>query len=126
VTKLSIDQERMDSAIRREIGHVEVVGYVNRHTGDIALIAKRAEDFEAWGKGLGLEMAAERAAVENRPSDLLEIPKFFWSRPWHEDWCNWRRGGCTCGAYKDWVDDEEEQREEYIAEFVREHGIEAE
>jgi hypothetical protein len=49
--------------------------FFNRLTGEIAFVFQRAEDAESYGVP-PLENAARRAAVESRPSDWVEVPKY--------------------------------------------------
>src|SRR5262245_13644632 len=52
----------------------EIVGYLNRHTGEIVCFC---EDAEKWaGTECAVDLVFDRARIDASPRDWLEIPKF--------------------------------------------------
>jgi hypothetical protein len=50
--------------------------FLNRRTGAIVFLAENAKEAEEAYDVPATEFAGRRAAVENRPSDWVEIPKY--------------------------------------------------
>jgi hypothetical protein len=133
---LRFDSDRMYCAVSDRsfaAGGPKETAYLNRHTGEIVFLTATADEAEAWGGVPGLEVAAKRAAVENRPSDWIEIPRMSELPVVHEQWCDKKcrrdlpRQGrlCTCGAVGAAAEDEQDA-DQFISDFLRENGINVE
>jgi hypothetical protein len=99
-------------------------GFINRVTGEIVFVYDDEEDAEALGGRYARAAAVfARAAVEASPDQWIGIPRRFRLPRFHEHWCDVRltrgRGDCNCPA----KDRKEEDADEFIARFLREHGL---
>lgn len=134
---MTIDHALMYIAVSdtAHAGGPKETAYMNRLTGEIAFIADDLDEAAGHYGPLSdadrLNMAARRAAVENRPSDWVDIPKNRRLPVHHKHWCETRtyradlpRGqrDCTCGARQ--TDDLSD--DEFIRDFLRKNGINAE
>jgi hypothetical protein len=57
-------------------GFPALQAFLNRRTGAIVFLAEHAKEAEEAYHVPATEFAGQRAAVENRPSDWVEIPKY--------------------------------------------------
>jgi hypothetical protein len=137
---VKIDDGMMYCAISDHSGSScpEDTAYLNRHTGKIVFLFPDATDEEAADvRGVSAsDVAAARRAVEDNPADWVEVPKYTRLPVYHEHWCDVRcrrdvprdRRTCTCGARDAAPDLDEEAaaQNQFIHDFLRENGIDAE